>query len=121
MTKTKSLVIGIGSLESEALAFKQAWKAAVKGEAVKSPRYHLGFSSLPEMLKALTPKRWALLETLKRQGPLSVRALAARLKRDYKNVHTDVRALEEFGLIESGEEGVRVPFDVIRADLKLAA
>ncbi|MBI5120715.1 MAG: winged helix-turn-helix domain-containing protein [Rhodospirillales bacterium] len=121
MSKKKSLLIGLTSLEDEAQAFRQAWKATAKGETVKSPSYHLGFASLPEMLKALTPKRWALLEALKREGPLSVRALAASLKRDYKNVHSDVRALTEFGLIVSGESGFFVPFDIVRADIKLAA
>jgi len=46
------------------------------------------------------------------------------LDRDYKNVHTDVRALDELGLIEKGEKGVlTVPYDeiVIHAGLTEAA
>lgn len=119
--RIKAITIGLTDLDAEAEHFKKAWKVAAKGGAAMAPRYHLGFSSLPEMLKALTPKRWALLEALKRQEPLSVRALAARLGRDYKNVHADVRALLEFGLVEKGENGLFVPFEIVRAELNLAA
>ena len=54
----------------------------------------------------------------------NTRQLAQALGRDYKNVHTDVSALEELGLIEKGEKGVlTVPYDeiVIHAGLTEAA
>ena len=50
--------------------------------------------------------------------------LARALGRDYKNVHTDVQALIELGLLEKDERGgLRAPFDeiVIRAGLRKAA
>jgi predicted transcriptional regulator len=117
----KHMIVGTGTLASEAQAFKAAWHRAAAGEPPEEPRYHLGFESVPAMLKALSPKRWALLEALKREGRMSVRALAAHLGRDYKNVHCDVKALIEFGLIEKRQDGVAVPFDIIRWELKLAA
>jgi len=52
------------------------------------------------------------------------RQLAQAPGRDYENVHTDVSALEELGLIEKGEKGVlTVPYDeiVIHAGLTEAA
>jgi len=55
---------------------------------------------------------------------VSDRRLAQSLGRDYKNVHTDVSALEQLGLIEKGEKGVlTVLYDeiVIHAGLTEAA
>jgi predicted transcriptional regulator len=53
---------------------------------------------------------------------MSVRSLAHQLGRDYKNVHTDVRRLEHLGLIShTMDEKVEVPWDIVEAQLKLAA
>jgi len=47
---------------------------------------------------------------------MSIRALARELGRDVKNVHADVRALTDVGLIEKGGRFIRVPFDEIRTE-----
>ena len=74
------------------------------------------------LLSVLTPKRLELLRSLRQHGPLSVRALAKQLKRDYKNVHRDAGALEDVGLIARTEEGLLVaPWDVIDAHVHLVA
>jgi predicted DNA-binding protein (UPF0251 family) len=44
------------------------------------------------------PKRWELVGQLRREGPMTIYALAQRLNRGYKNVHTDVKALETVSL-----------------------
>ena len=63
-----------------------------------------------------------MLKTLRKRGPMSVRALSKELGRDYKNVHTDVRLLEEVGLVgRTKEEKVEVPWDTVEAKLRLAA
>jgi predicted transcriptional regulator len=71
-----------------------------------------------------TPGQVAI--SLPQQPPdlLEERAIPAALARDYKNVHTDVQALLELGLLEKDERGgLRAPFDeiVIRAGLRKAA
>ena len=77
----------------------------------------LSMADLPLLLRTLTPARWALLERLREAGPLSIYQLAKRLRRDYKNVHTDVTALAKIGLIERAAGGrVSVPWDVVRAE-----
>jgi predicted transcriptional regulator len=76
-------------------------------------------SDLPLLLKNLSPARWALLENLKKAGPCSIYELAGRLERDYKNVHTDVSRLIELGLVERSDSRVSVPWDVVRAELRL--
>jgi len=44
------------------------------------------------------------------------------LGRDYKNVHTDVRKLENAGLISRTEYNrIEVPWDIVEAKLQLAA
>jgi predicted transcriptional regulator len=63
-----------------------------------------------------------LLKWLHANGPLSIRALANDLGRDYKNVHTDVRLLENIGLIgRTKNDRIKVPWDIVEARLLLAA
>ena len=52
---------------------------------------------------------------------MGVRALARKLDRDVKNVHTDVQALKSIGLVEDCDESVRVPYDEIEAHLRVVA
>ena len=105
---------------AEALdAFELAWHRAA-GRPGAVPEQVLAFPDLPRLLATLTPARWALLERLRAVGPLSVNALAKRLGRDYKNVHTDVRALETLGLIGRAQDGrVEVGWDRVEAVLPL--
>jgi predicted transcriptional regulator len=99
--------------------FEAAWHLATGRPAPAQVRL-LSFANLPLLLKTLSPARWQLLERLHSEGPMSVRALAKRLARDYKNVHTDVGQLLQLGLIErTGASLVRVPWDAVRAELKL--
>ena len=78
-------------------AFAQAGQ---KGKEVKTRPDTLVFDSLAEMAKVLTPRRLELLGFIRRHHPESVRELAALARRDSKNVSEDVRALEQYGLIE---------------------
>lgn len=117
----KKIQISIGDSTTSALGFIEAWKRAETGERVE-PQERLVFESLETLIKTLTQGRWLLLKTLRTKGPLSVRALARELGRDYKNVHTDVRILEQIGLIDRNKDSrVKVPWDIVEARLKLAA
>jgi len=76
---------------------------------------------LPEV-SGERPHRLELLKQLKLVGPSSVRALSIKLQRDYKNVHSDVKALEQSGLLERTSSGaIHAPWDVIDAHLNIAA
>ena len=86
----KSIHIGIGGSATTAKGFIDAWKRAERGEKAEA-EHRLNFESLESLLKILTPGRWALLKKLRESGPMSIRALASELKRDYKNVHRDVK------------------------------
>ena len=114
-----SLEIRVGGMEDALDRFEAAWHLA-SGRAPPGPVAVLSFADLPLLLKTLTSARWALLQSLREAGPSSVLGLAKRLARDYKNVHTDVRALADLGLIERREDGrVGVPWRAVRAELKL--
>lgn len=116
---SKTLRLRIASPADALDAFEVAWhRSAGRGDA-PSERV-LAFPDLPKLLATLTPARWALLAGLREAGPLSVNALAKRLGRDYKNVHTDVRALESLGLIGRADDGrVEVGWDRVEAILPL--
>jgi predicted transcriptional regulator len=74
------------------------------------------------MLKVLTPGRLEVLKMLHQAGPLSVRALAGRMKRDYKNVHHDLQVLERVGLVMRSTEGkLTASVAEIVAEIALAA
>ncbi len=117
----KEIQIGVGDAVSTAKGFIDAWNRAERGEKVKAIQ-RLNFENLETLLRTLTAGRWLLLKTLRTNGPMSIRALASALRRDYKNVHTDVRRLEHIGLIgRTQDDKVQVPWDIVEARLSLAA
>lgn len=121
MSRKKKLSVGVGTTKEALDRFESVWKRAERGARV-TPEHRLTFESLPRLLKELSPGRWTLLEVLRAEDQMTVYALAKRLGRHYKNVHTDVARLIELGLVEKTKEGkVLVPWDVIAAELRLAA
>ncbi len=117
----KQITIGVGDAAATAKDFIDAWKLAESGEKAQE-KHRLHFESLEVLLKTLTPGRWTLLKKLHANGPMSIRALAKDLGRDYKNVHTDVRCLENIGLIgRTKNDQIKVPWDIVEARLLLAA
>jgi len=89
--------------------------------AGKAADYHLHFESARLLFSHLSGARMELLDRLRRQGACSVYALAKSAGRNYSNVHRDVAALEELGLIERTDAGaVFVPFDSVEIRLGLA-
>lgn len=106
----RTVTIEVSSIRKSLGRFRRAVKTrAAQGEFVS-------FENLDTLLKTLTSKRWELLRTLQAREPMSIRALARELGRDIKNVHTDIQALVEIGLIEKDGRRIRVPFDEIRAE-----
>jgi predicted transcriptional regulator len=117
---SRKLVIRVGDIDADAAAFIDAWHRAERGEDVAD--FSLTFESMGGLIEVLTTKRWELLQALRRLGPVSINALAKHLERDYKNVHGDVKTLEELGLIERTAAGrIEVPWDEIEAHMRLAA
>jgi predicted transcriptional regulator len=116
---SRQLNVRVSALPDALDRFEAAWHLA-SGRRVPAPVRLLSFADLPLLLKILTPARWQLLARLRSEGPMSINALAKRLARDYKNVHTDVTQLLRLGLIErTGASLVRVAWDAVRAELRL--
>jgi predicted transcriptional regulator len=121
MTTRKRIVIGVKDSQVAAAEFVRAWKQAAGGKRNGTVE-RLYFEDLASLLKVLTPRRLATLRTLGRQGPMSVRALARAMGRDYKNAFNDVRALEQAGLLARSKTGMpMVPWRKIVAELDTAA
>ena len=119
---SEKLKIGVGDPRETAQGFVEAWRRAERGERPPVPEQVLRFADLETLLRTLTPVRWVLLRALRSGGPSSVRELARRLGRDYKNVHGDVKRLESLELITRTEAGeVQVPWETISAEISLAA
>jgi predicted transcriptional regulator len=88
----------------------------------KKQRARINFAT-PELLwKVLTAKRWELIKTMAGQGPLTIREVARRVRRDVKAVHGDVHALIDAGLLDKTEKRhVVFPFEAIRVEFTLRA
>ena len=109
--------IEVLSSQAALAAFTRAWRQARAGRKA-NPR--LAFGSIAELFSAVSEKRLELLRHVAGDEGLQIRPLARALARDYKNVHTDVAQLATLGLIErSGTSLVRVPWDAVRAELRL--
>lgn len=87
-----------------------------------SPDYRLHFESARALFTELTPARIDLLETLHSIGACSIYSLARTAQRNYSNVHTDVAALEQLGLVQrKDDDTVFVPFDAVEIRLSLSS
>ena len=112
----KVLELRIGDARDALDRFEAAWNRRNEGRKLERLRV-LSLEDLPLLLKTLTPARWELVDRLREAGPLSIYQLAKLLRRDYKNVHTDVSALTRIGLIGKGADArVSVAWDVLRAE-----
>ena len=112
--------LGVESADKGFDRFIDAWEKAEQGTA--KAQVHINFEDFSQLMAVVSPKRLEILKTLRQQGNMSIRALSKVLDRDYKNVHTDAKALEVVGLIERTEDNLlSAPFDVIDAHLSLVA
>lgn len=115
-------IIGIQSLDGFFQEGKKFARLLDAGKKMHEADFELSFSSPAQLVAELSPKRMELLQVLKKAGPLSIRALAKMMGRNYSNVHADVQRLIEHGLIEKDAgDHVLVPWDdvVVRMDASL--
>lgn len=113
------LEIRVGPASDALDRFEAAWNRLAEGRPVRTLSV-LTLPTLPQLVQTLSPARWALLEALRGSGPLSIYELARRLRRNYKNVHTDVTQLAALGVIaRTSDNRVLVPWEVLRAEWSL--
>jgi predicted transcriptional regulator len=122
----KKLTIQIKSTGEALKGFRDAFKVLEAGRRI-SRREGVYFTSIEAARNLLTPHRLALLRAVRAGRPGSIYELAKMVNRDLKNVQSDLRLLETYGLIRmadgtrAGKRRVRVPqalFDQI--ELKIA-
>jgi predicted transcriptional regulator len=118
MRKQRKVRVHVESLQASGQRFVDAWRRAERGEQVREE--HLSFETLEVLLATLSPKRIELVRFVRRRPNLSIAALARELGRDYKRVHSDVRALEMAGLLEEDERGLHAPFAGVEAQLSFS-
>lgn len=112
-------IIGVEGFDTVAARVRKTARRLDAKRAVRPADYHLNFGSAALLMQELSAKRMETLRMLKREGPLSIYALAKLLGRNYSNVHQDVARLLEHGLAEKDEFGrVLVPWDdvIVRID-----
>lgn len=97
--KIRKVRVGIKDLETVLSEFVETGRALEKGKTVKKEK-GVYFTSVEAFRKAVTPKRLALLRAIKTEKPSSVRQLSKITDRDIKNVSTDIRFLEQVGLVD---------------------
>lgn len=106
-------------LEASLTRAAQTMDALERGDTPPS-YFAVGFSDIGQLLAVFTPRRWDLLAAVSEDGPMTIAALARRLKRDYKNVHNDVEKLVEWHALEKNEQNrVVAPFSEIMMDVRL--
>ena len=113
--RQRTVTIGVSSLEKTMARAKAAFKGKYQGR-------RLSFISVDLMWKILTPKRWEIIRAMTGAGPLSIREVARRVKRDVKAVHGDITALIKAGIINKTDEGkIEFPYDRVHVDFEIKA
>jgi len=97
--KIRKVRVGIKDLKTALNEFVEIGKAVEEGKPVKKEK-GVYFTSVEAFRKAITPKRLALLKAIKTEKPSSVRQLSKIAERDVKNVLTDIKFLEQVGLVD---------------------
>ena len=111
----RTVTIGVSSLRESKARLKAAFNGKFQG-------CRISFISVDLMWKILTPKRWEIIRAMTGAGPLSIREVARRVKRDVKAVHGDVTALIKAGVINKTEDGkVEFPYDRVHVDFEIKA
>ncbi len=121
MNTTDHLDIYIAPDQAMNRAFIDAWKKAEQNVSIE-PIEQLYFEDAATLLRVLSNQRLALLSTLRKIGPSSIRYLSKIMKRNYKNVHSDVTLLRKAGLIQLNDQSlVFVPWQKIHTEIDLMA
>jgi predicted transcriptional regulator len=96
--KVRRLKVGVRPLEEGLQEFGGTLKALQAGKTL-SKRGGVYFVSVEAMRRVLTPSRLTLLHLIRTRHPPSIAALAKLIRRDFKNVHADLKLLADLGLV----------------------
>ena len=117
----RTLHLTVGGSDYEQLL---ATAGAVDRGETPEPFLSRSFDSLDELQRALAPTNVALLRTIVRESPASIRETARLVERDVKDVHRNLNELARLGLIEFDDDGhakqPTVWYERLQVDLDLA-
>jgi len=114
----KEIYAQVGTLNNMGSDFVRAWHVA-EGNKSDEPREVIYFDTIADMYRVLSVKRIELLNRLHTAKALSIYGLAKLLERSYKNVHTDTKILEQYGLIVRDGDKITAPYVMIHVDVPL--
>lgn len=115
-----TLIVRLSTAAAAKARFAEAGKRALSGEAVEAIPT-LNFESYDNMHRVLAPSRLAIVKALAGKGPLSIREVARRVKRDVQAVHRDVTTLINAGVIDRAEKGIEFPYARLHFEFDVSA
>ncbi len=95
----KTLEIQIKSREQADKEFAGVFNKALSGKKIPLKK-GVYFTSLEAVRNLLTEKRLELLHLIRQHNPKSISEIAKISGRNFKNVHTDLKILQSYGLVE---------------------
>jgi predicted transcriptional regulator len=109
----RTVTLEVSSRETTNQRFLSAFDGQPQGDVIS-------FESPALLFKVLSGKRWEMLNIMTGSGPMAIRELARRMRRDVKAVHSDVHALLNAGIFLRTDTGQIVfPFDALHVDFVL--
>lgn len=109
----KTVTIGVSSAEDATARALAAFRGEKQGAFISFP-------TVERLWTVMTPGRWAMISALAGREPMSQRAVARLLDRDVKNVHGDVHALLNAGILDQTADGqILFPYEAVRVDFTI--
>ena len=109
----RTVTLEISSRESTSRRFLKAFENEPQGDIIS-------FETPALLFKVLAGRRWEVLDIMTGAGPMTIRELARRMRRDVKAVHSDVHTLLVTGILQKTENGqIIFPFDALHVDFVL--
>jgi len=114
MTDTTTLTVRVGDGTTTREQTRERIRAMERGEALEN-RHVLVLDDEADMQRLLSPANLALLRTIRKHEPESMRETADLVDRDFKEVHRNLTELETLNVIEFEQSG-RSKRPVVRFD-----
>src|SRR3989344_4507660 len=95
----KKIKVTISTLEESLDRFAKTFYDLKKGNYVE-PASIISFANFEDYMRTFTSKRVHLLKIANLKKPKTISELAKITNRDFKNVYSDVKLLETYGLIK---------------------
>jgi predicted transcriptional regulator len=114
MTDTTTLTVRVGDGTKTREQTRERIRAMERGENLED-RHVLVLDDEADMQRLLSPANLALLRTIRKHEPESMRETADLVDRDFKEVHRNLTELETLNVIEFEQSG-RSKRPVVRFD-----